>query len=666
MDDVELFCNKMYPPTEAPTDGPSISPSTKAPTKQPTIAPQTQTPKILTTEPTKAPTVVNSVERIRPNGNAEGSDMRGLGYAIAGGLLFFLGMYFSRHGRRNKKKALYYVSDESSYDQVVENSSLELSRNVKLMGMQGIEEDEDEDVEEEDSHGNHADVIQFDPNSSVSNTTFSFPAIQNSGAFLSTSDSSSNDDFHSVYDEDDLKTQLDAAMDAGDWNAVAALAADINVVDSDEEDSMVSNSQLSQQQNLGYEIGSFRQHHSMEYAQRAAKIDKLIAQEDWDGISLTAASFGYELDVIDTDVSSEESDNVQNVRDRLYLPTEQVQTNTAASVTSSLSNASPTRNINILDFETDNRYGGAALGDDQISEITSDNLGGTNIETFATMPLPSSNSSSGSDNEKKPILSTNATKSDTNDGQRSRSWIAKALFRKAIKEKPSELALQEDSSGASSWTHSSDEENAMLDPYGNGEKNCKGPMQTEIEAFGTGYGLAAAESVFHDDYRSDDSVNKTTSVQSKDSLRDELDRAIETGDWTAVERQTSQMLDQMLDTSHEEASHVNTDTFSSTLSDRDTSSNEEWSSAEGGDSDISFSSSTVDDENIEILEGLIKNDDWQGIVTANPIYNQNEDSTTASSVVDFSTTSDYHDVSEKMSDLISQDEIWNSIAKRAS
>jgi len=206
----------------------------------------------------------------------------------------------------------------------------------------------------------------------------------------------------------------------------------------------------------------------------------------------------------------------------------------------------------------------------------------------------------------------------------------------------------------------------MLDPYGNGEKNCKGPMQTEIEAFGTGYGLAAAESVFHDDYRSDDSVNKTTSVQSKDSLRDELDRAIETGDWTAVERQTSQMLDQMLDTSHEEASHVNTDTFSSTLSDRDTSSNEEWSSAEGGDSDISFSSSTVDDENIEILEGLIKNDDWQGIVTANPIYNQNEDSTTASSVVDFSTTSDYHDVSEKMSDLISQDEIWNSIAKRAS
>lgn len=146
---------------------------------------------------------------------------------------------------------------------------------------------------------------------------------------------------------------------------------------------------------------------------------------------------------------------------------------------------------------------------------------------------------------------------------------------------------------------------------------------------------------------------------------DALDRAIETGDWTGVENQTNRIFE----TVDEEAPQRSVGSSSRSLSYHDAGSNDCWSSAEDGDGELSIGlsidSSTVDDDNIETLERLIENDDWQGIVTVNPIYNQNEDSTTASSAIEFSTMSDYQDAAENTSDFIEQDEIWNSITNRA-
>lgn len=244
------------------------------------------------------------------------------------------------------------------------------------------------------------------------------------------------------------------------------------------------------------------------------------------------------------------------------------------------------------------------------------------------------------------------------------------LFRKKEgKEEPSELALQEDSSGASSWSHSSDDENVLVDPYGEGRNVHQSPMQGEIEAFGSGYGLAAAEKSFQTEGASSVDSDNYASVESRESLRDGLDRAIESGDWAALERQTNDMLE----IPDEEILGITGPTSSGDTLNDDTDSQGGWSTGDDEGSNRT-SASSVDNERIKTLERLIETDDWQGIVTASRIHNIHEDSTMASmSTSEFhdatlasnSSMGEYHDTEETSAGLIAQDEIWTSIARRA-
>jgi len=568
-------------------------------------------------------------------------------------------------------------SDDENYDQeIVENFEdyTGLPKNSGLMGLRGIEEGV--------SHDSHSDVIQFDPNSITNNTTLSFLPISNSSSFVSISDSSSCDDLLSIDHEDDIKIQLDAAVDAGDWDAVAALAADISCIGSNESGSILSYSQQSLEKDLSFEIDDGRENLRMKDAQRAAKINNLIAREDWDAVAVNAVAGSLgdvsvssvgSGDWVDNPVfmgkpSPEVGNNKQNFYSKSnsegYLPTNQVQIKTP-SETSSLSNMSPSRNVNPFEFEAHDRYGGLVFGDDHSNGIPSANIDAcTTMKALEVISSTYSDSSGEFDNDTKPILSKNITKNDLNDGQNSRSWRDRMLFRKQeSKEEPSELALQEDSSGASSWSHSSDEENVAVDPYGDGDTGRQSPMQPEIEAFGSGYGLAAVESAFESENTSKDSANKE-SDESKDSLRDELDRAIESGDWTAVERQTNRMLESPDDETPQRTIGVSS---SSTLLNDDPELQRGWSSGDDDEeSKVSSCLSSVDDERIATLERLIETDDWQGIVTVSRIHNQHEDSTMASSsILDTSTMSDFQDTGENTPDLITHDEMWRSITRRA-
>jgi len=92
------------------------------------------------------------------------------------------------------------------------------------------------------------------------------------------------------------------------------------------------------------------------------------------------------------------------------------------------------------------------------------------------------------------------------------------------------------------------------------------------------------------------------------SLDNDLDKAIEQGDWSAFEDQTNAMMDAMnkgLDDSDYDPSDYDTD---STYSDAKRS--------------IASNSTGINDERIASLEKLIENDDWLGIVT--PIHHEGD------------------------------------------
>ena len=112
------------------------------------------------------------------------------------------------------------------------------------------------------------------------------------------------------------------------------------------------------------------------------------------------------------------------------------------------------------------------------------------------------------------------------------------------------LALQEDSS-VSSWSEGSPESNAYT-PYSTVKAKAQDEIPEEMKAFGEDFGLAAAELAMRqeeeakqnaDDNDSDNNDSKSSSPKSYNSLRDELDRAIESGDWEAVEAQTNKLFD---------------------------------------------------------------------------------------------------------------------------
>ncbi len=225
------------------------------------------------------------------------------------------------------------------------------------------------------------------------------------------------------------------------------------------------------------------------------------------------------------------------------------------------------------------------------------------------------------------------------------------------------LALQEDSS-ASSWSHGSSPMNSFT-PYGNinnntsietkksgddveeNEEDADVNMPPEMKAFGEDHGLAAAEFAM----QLEDNNSTTSSREADDensfsprskgsssvaSLQNDLDRAIESGDWAAVEAQTNKMFNMSLEVENMNTGSAHNDLAESAdnaTSFEDSSFVDEdsragWST--GSKSHTTTDSEQIDDERIAMLEKLIETDDWQGIVTASRIH-YGEDSSMATS-----------------------------------
>lgn len=183
------------------------------------------------------------------------------------------------------------------------------------------------------------------------------------------------------------------------------------------------------------------------------------------------------------------------------------------------------------------------------------------------------------------------------------------------------LALQEDSS-VSSWSHGSPESQVFV-PYSSVAPNVNDAPQ-ELKAFGEDFGLVAAE---HDMLAEEKGKVNTEddedviSQQSSNSLRDELDKAIEKGDWEAVEAQTNAMFDAV---DVDNSLSIKPSPNSSREYSDDVESREGWST-NSSKSGVSSNSEPIDDERIYMLEKLIETDDWQGIINDSRIHSLKDD-----------------------------------------
>lgn len=90
---------------------------------------------------------------------------------------------------------------------------------------------------------------------------------------------------------DELVDQLDAAVQAGDWGAVAAIAADLSQAD----DISTMSSFHSRAGDISYDP-SERDNLSEKDSKRAKEIDRLIAEGDWNAVGATAAAFEADAD----------------------------------------------------------------------------------------------------------------------------------------------------------------------------------------------------------------------------------------------------------------------------------------------------------------------------------------------------------------------------------
>eukprot|EP00979_Chaetoceros_neogracilis_P014034 scaffold4351_cov154-Chaetoceros_neogracile.AAC.1 len=165
-----------------------------------------------------------------------------------------------------------------------------------------------------------------------------------------------------------------------------------------------------------------------------------------------------------------------------------------------------------------------------------------------------------------------------------------------------------------------------------------------MKAFGEDFGLLAAELALRQEEEAKDiavSEDEVISQKSSNSLRDELDRAIESGDWAAVEAQTNKMFEDAvddLDDSPRKRSHTaSSNDIDSDVDDDDDISQEGWSTT--SKSMVSEHSEAIDDDRIAMLEQLIETDDWQGIVSDSRIHNRDDSSMADSSIADSSMAS---------------------------
>ena len=247
-------------------------------------------------------------------------------------------------------------------------------------------------------------------------------------------------------------------------------------------------------------------------------------------------------------------------------------------------------------------------------------------DAFPSMQPPIESDSSATDDDTKPMVGKKSEKK--------RSWIGRIplIRRKENAEEQiasKQLALQEDSS-VSSWSRGSPDSPGTA-PYADSKPKADENMPAEMRIFGEDHGLAAAELAMRQEEEAKEvNASEDISQKSSGSLRDELDKAIESGDWAAVEAQTNKMFDTSIEGLNNELPSIppRVNTSSSYEEDSDDDSREGWST-----SSKSQKSEPIDDERIAMLEKLIETDDWQGIVTTSRIHNR-DDSSMASSFQD--------------------------------
>jgi len=496
------------------------------------------------------------------------------------------------------------------------------------------------------------------------------PAVKSDGRC----DSYGSSDYASSDDEGEhLIGRLDAAVSAGDWVAVAAIAGDLSTADEASTMSSVNTSKFSDSRS--------RDNLNVEDAKRAAKIDQLVAEGDWSAVGATAAAFDDPSSASSSMLSEKSSGvntakNVNNsdgtkrsILDFIAGPW-QSSAASKAMVTDDEEAAVEGLNISLRksfrvhcyyllccyesSLLTNIIFCNFAKENDAISSLSGglspdrmrDLEGrGPPATTFKPMMHPGRISESDTtDDDTKPMIGKQTKKKGwkgrfTKIGKKSRGGNDDEQATKS-------LALQEDSS-VSSWSQGSPDspEVKKLRPYSN-DKSGPGEdaIPEEMKAFGEDFGLLAAELALRQEEEAKDiavSEDEVISQKSSNSLRDELDRAIESGDWAAVEAQTNKMFEDAvddLDDSPRKRSHTaSSNDIDSDVDDDDDISQEGWSTT--SKSMVSEYSEAIDDDRIAMLEQLIETDDWQGIVSDSRIHNRDDSSMADSSIADSSMTS---------------------------
>lgn len=501
----------------------------------------------------------------------------------------------------------------------VSRSTARDDRELPEIGSSDVSEAEGRSIDPEiyvpkDSKAQDSNAAQLD----VATGDVIIPAV------AAVSDGASSD-ASSHYSESDtdgeiLIGRLDEAVSRGDWAAVAAIAGDLSTADEASTMSSVNSTKMSDSRS--------RDGLSSSDAKRAATIDKLIVEGDWNAVGATAAEFDKTSSSGSASSKSENSfkdgNNDGKRKSLLDFIAGPWQSSAAEKAMVDEGNDGDVSDLNISSMQSEavsSLSGG--LTPDRARDL--DPEAG---QVFKPMmpPTPYSNESS-TDDDTKPILG--------GDKKEKGGWKGRFSLRKKNDEDAraaNNLSLQEDSS-VSSWSQGSPDSPPKLNIYSSAPVDSNEPP-AEMKAFGEDFGLAAAELAMRQEEEAKDNASEvaseTISVKSSNSLRDELDKAIETGDWAAVEAQTNKMFDMNIDDLDVKAAAKPS---KSSSFDSDEDSREGWSDEESN-SMISDTSEVIDDERIAILEKLIETDDWQGIVADSLKNRTNGDDSSMNSSLD--------------------------------
>lgn len=418
--------------------------------------------------------------------------------------------------------------------------------------------------------------------------------------------------------------RLDAAVTAGDWAAVAAIAGDLSTAD--EASTFSSHSPK-------FHDALSREGLSPEDAKRAATIDKLISEGDWNAVGATAAAFdsdgstttGSELSRDNKSKNISGDSKKKSILDFIAGPWQSSAASKAIAqdgAEGDIEDTNMSANHTVSDGISSLSGGGMSPDRQKMEDVE------IAAAEFPPMIPPHGSESSTTDSDTRPIAGKQQSK---------KSWRGRipSIRRKENSEEKvasKSLALQEDSS-VSSWSHGSPSSpSSGFVPYGDKKLKAEDNVPEEMKAFGEDFGLAAAElALRQEEEAKEESEDEEISQKSSNSLRDELDKAIESGDWAAVEAQTNKMFDVSMEgLKEEEKPRSSNNSMSSYDDESDEDSQEGWST---GSKSMSGTSDHIDDERIAMLEKLIETDDWQGIVTASRVHNRDEDSSMTPSLV---------------------------------